>query len=198
MLSEWVEFGKGSVESVEMRATAVHHHSHAICVHTHSLTHMVYVFQLKNTFHSHCRSFIYSNDNVATGKAGLGNSAEEDENEPRDEMELAHTLILNEDALKQLPEHKRAVFELEWLRYLEKSLPSMPKHEIKTGQKKLVQQLSERIQGAPGPPMRKLIASALATLFSVGDTFMLFDTVNACNDILKNKDDSPSYLPTKL
>jgi len=38
----------------------------------------------------------------------------------------------------------------------------------------------------------------LATLFSVGDTFMLFDTVNACNDILKNKDDSPSYLPTKL
>lgn len=179
-----------------MRATAVHHHSHAICVHTHS--YMVYVFQLKNTFHSHCRSFIYSNDNAATGKAGLGNSAEEDENEPRNEMELAHTLILNEDALKQLPEHKRAVFELEWLRYLEKSLPTMPKHEIKTGQKKLVQQLSERIQGAPGPPMRKLIAIALATLFSVGDTFMLFDTVNACNDILKNKDDSPSYLPTKL
>lgn len=156
----------------------------------------LYVFQLKNTFHSHCRSFIYNNDS-ATVRAG-GNGSEEDENEPKNEMELAHTLILNEDALKQLPEHKRAVFELEWLRYLEKSLPSMPKHEIKTGQKKLVQQLSERIQGAPGPPMRKLIASALATLFSVGDTFMLFDTVNSCNDILKNKDDSPSYLPTKL
>lgn len=156
----------------------------------------LYVFQLKNTFHSHCRSFIYNNDS-ATVRA-VGNGSEEDENEPKNEMELAHTLILNEDALKQLPEHKRAVFELEWLRYLEKSLPSMPKHEIKTGQKKLVQQLSERIQGAPGPPMRKLIASALATLFSVGDTFMLFDTVNSCNDILKNKDDSPSYLPTKL
>lgn len=113
-------------------------------------------------------------------------------------MELAHTLILNEDALKQLPEHKRPVFELEWLRYLEKALPLVSKAEIKASQKKLVQQLSERIQGAPGPPIRKLIASALATLFSVGDTFMLFDTVNACNDILKNKDDSPSYLPTKL
>ncbi|XP_070142807.1 HEAT repeat-containing protein 5B isoform X1 [Drosophila kikkawai] len=113
-------------------------------------------------------------------------------------MELAHTLTLNEEALKQLPEHKRPVFELEWLRYLEKALPTVAKHEIKASQKKLVQQLSERIQGAPGPPMRKLIASALATLFSVGDTFMLFDTVNACNDILKNKDDSPSYLPTKL
>ncbi|XP_017860243.1 PREDICTED: HEAT repeat-containing protein 5B isoform X4 [Drosophila arizonae] len=137
------------------------------------------------------RSFINSDDTAAS-------KATEDTTAPRDEMELAHSLTLNEEAVKQLPEHKRAVFELEWLRYLEKSLPHMPKHEIKAGQKKLVQQLSERIQGAPGPPMRKLIASALATLFSVGDTFMLFDTVNACNDILKNKDDSPSYLPTKL
>ncbi|XP_034488397.1 HEAT repeat-containing protein 5B isoform X2 [Drosophila innubila] len=141
------------------------------------------------------RSFIHSDD-TAAGKL-TGHSPEETK-APHDEMELAHTLTLNEEALKQLPEHKRGVFELEWLRYLEKSLPQMPKHEIKAGQKKLVQQLSERIQGAPGPPMRKLIASALATLFSVGDTFMLFDTVNACNDILKNKDDSPSYLPTKL
>ncbi|XP_032289770.1 HEAT repeat-containing protein 5B isoform X3 [Drosophila virilis] len=138
------------------------------------------------------RSFIHSDDTAAAGKPT------EDSTSARDEMELAHSLTLNEEAVKQLPEHKRAVFELEWLRYLEKSLPHMPKHEIKTGQKKLVQQLLERIQGAPGPPMRKLIASALATLFSVGDTFMLFDTVNACNDILKNKDDSPSYLPTKL
>ncbi|KAH8419160.1 hypothetical protein KR222_006942, partial [Zaprionus bogoriensis] len=150
---------------------------------------------LTKTFHSHCRSFIHTDDSAA-GKAGA--NSPEDAAAPRNEMELAHTLTLNEEALKQLPEHKRAVFELEWLRYLEKSLPSMPKHEIKAGQKKLVQQLSERIQGAPGPPMRKLIASALATLFSVGDTFMLFDTVNSCNDILKNKDDSPSYLPTKL
>ncbi|EDV91239.1 HEAT repeat-containing protein 5B isoform X2 [Drosophila grimshawi] len=140
------------------------------------------------------RSFIHSDD-TATAKAVAEDATVA---APHDEMELAHSLTLNEEALKQLPEHKRAVFELEWLRYLEKSLPHMPKHEIKTGQKKLVQQLSERIQGAPGPPMRKLIASALATLFSVGDTFMLFDTVNACNDILKNKDDSPSYLPTKL
>ncbi|XP_062123541.1 HEAT repeat-containing protein 5B isoform X3 [Drosophila sulfurigaster albostrigata] len=143
------------------------------------------------------RSFIHSDDTAAAAGKAASNSPEE-EATPHNEMELAHTLTLNEEALKQLPEHKHAVFELEWLRYLEKSLPHLPKHEIKAGQKKLVQQLSERIQGAPGPPMRKLIASALATLFSVGDTFMLFDTVNACNDILKNKDDSPSYLPTKL
>ena len=38
----------------------------------------------------------------------------------------------------------------------------------------------------------------MATLFSVGDTFLLFDTVNKCNDILKTKDDSPTVLPSRL
>lgn len=70
--------------------------------------------------------------------------------------------------------------------------------DIKACQKKLVEQLTTHIQGSPGPPTRKLLASCLSTLFSVGDTFLLFDTVNKCNDILKNKDDSPSFLPTKL
>ncbi|XP_030374893.1 HEAT repeat-containing protein 5B isoform X2 [Scaptodrosophila lebanonensis] len=152
---------------------------------------------LRKVIYEARRSFIHNDDNSSAsgGQKGHGDG---ETSTPHDEMELAHTLTLNEEALKQLPEHKRPVFELEWLRYLEKSLPHVAKHEVKACQKKLVQQLSERIQGAPGPPMRKLIASALATLFSVGDTFMLFDTVNACNDILKNKDDSPSYLPTKL
>nr|CAD7398135.1 unnamed protein product [Timema poppensis] len=70
--------------------------------------------------------------------------------------------------------------------------------DIKGCQKKLVEQLTQRIQESPGPPTRKLIARCLATLFSVGDTFLLFETVNKCNDILKNKDDSPSFLPTRL
>lgn len=115
-----------------------------------------------------------------------------------EEMELSHSLILNEDALKLLPEPKRPVFIFEWLRYLDKVLPNAQKSDIKACQKKLVAQLTENINGSPGPPSRKLIASCMATLFSVGDTFMLFETVNACNDILKNKDDSPSFLPTKL
>ncbi|KAH0819066.1 hypothetical protein GEV33_003724 [Tenebrio molitor] len=71
-------------------------------------------------------------------------------------------------------------------------------NDIKGCQKKLVEQLMNHIQESPGPPTRKLIARSLATLFSVGDTFLLFDTVNKCNDILKNKDDSPSFLPTRL
>ncbi|XP_050067874.1 HEAT repeat-containing protein 5B [Anopheles maculipalpis] len=113
-------------------------------------------------------------------------------------MELSHSLTLNETALNQLPEQKRPVFIFEWLRFLDKVLVAAQKSDIKGCQKKLVEQLTQHIQGAPGPPTRKLIARCLATLFSVGDTFLLFETVNKCNDILKNKDDSPSYLPTRL
>ncbi|XP_055635058.1 HEAT repeat-containing protein 5B isoform X2 [Toxorhynchites rutilus septentrionalis] len=113
-------------------------------------------------------------------------------------MELSHSLTLNEDALNQIPEQKRPVFIFEWLRFLDKVLVAAQKSDIKGCQKKLVEQLTQHIQGSPGPPTRKLIARCLATLFSVGDTFLLFETVNKCNDILKNKDDSPSYLATRL
>ncbi|XP_039288533.1 HEAT repeat-containing protein 5B isoform X2 [Nilaparvata lugens] len=113
-------------------------------------------------------------------------------------MELSHSLTLNEEALKQIPEAKRPVFIFEWLRFLDKVLVAAQKADIKGCQKKLVEQLMQLVQECPGPPTRRLLARCLATLFSVGDTFLLFDTVNKCNDILKNKDDSPSFLPTKL
>jgi|FrelakmetLWP11LW_1041352.scaffolds.fasta_scaffold602564_1 hypothetical protein len=32
--------------------------------------------------------------------------------------------------------------------------------------------------GSPGPPVRHLIAKCLTNLFTVGDTFLLFDTIN--------------------
>lgn len=139
-------------------------------------------------------------------------------------MESPQSLTLNEEALKQIPEHNKPVYIFEWLRYLDKVLVAAQKvsnayftfffsflklnlrefcieliqSDVKACQKKLVEQLTTHIQGSPGPPTRKLLASCLSTLFSVGDTFLLFDTVNKCNDILKNKDDSPSFLPTKL
>ena len=50
----------------------------------------------------------------------------------------------------------------------------------------------------PGPPTRTMIARCLTNLFSVGDNFLLFDTINRCNDLLKNRDDSPSFLATRL
>lgn len=113
-------------------------------------------------------------------------------------MEFSHSLTLNEEALAQIPDAKKPVFIFEWLRYLDKVLVAAQKNDIKGCQKQLVQQLMSHIQESPGPPTRNLIAKCLATLFSVGDAFLLFDTVNQCNDILRNKDDSPSFLPTKL
>ncbi|XP_044741309.1 HEAT repeat-containing protein 5B isoform X2 [Chrysoperla carnea] len=113
-------------------------------------------------------------------------------------MELSHSLTLNEDALKQIPEAKRPIFVFEWLRFLDKVLTAAQQSDIKDCQKKLVEQLMNRINEAPGPSTRKLIARCLATLFSVGDTFLLFDTVNKCNDILKNKNDSPSFQASRI
>lgn len=70
--------------------------------------------------------------------------------------------------------------------------------DIRGCQNKLVEQLTTRMQSPHGPPTRNLIARCLATLFSVGDTFLLFDTVNKCNDILKLRDNTPRYVSTKL
>lgn len=130
-------------------------------------------------------------------------------------MEASQSLLLDEESLAKVAEAKRPIFILEWLRFLEKCLVTVEKvgiflycletkewiflqSKIKENQKKLVEQLLHQVSNSPGPPARRLIAKNLATLFNVGDTFLLFDTVNQCNDILKNKDDSPSFLPTKL
>ncbi|XP_034040274.1 HEAT repeat-containing protein 5B [Thalassophryne amazonica] len=113
-------------------------------------------------------------------------------------MELAHSLLLNEDALAQITEAKRPVFIFEWLRFLDKVLVAAKKVDVKEKQKKLVEQLTGLISSAPGPPTRKLLAKNLATLYSIGDTFTVFQTLDKCNDIIKSKDDTPAYLPTKL
>ncbi|XP_059838165.1 HEAT repeat-containing protein 5B [Hypanus sabinus] len=113
-------------------------------------------------------------------------------------MELAHSLLLNEEALAQITEAKRPVFIFEWLRFLNKVLVAANKVDVKEKQKKLVEQLIDLISSSPGPPTRKLLAKNLATLYSIGDTFTVFQTLDKCNDIAKSKDDTSAYLPTKL
>ncbi|XP_051880477.1 LOW QUALITY PROTEIN: HEAT repeat-containing protein 5B [Pristis pectinata] len=113
-------------------------------------------------------------------------------------MELAHSLLLNEEALAQITEAKRPVFIFEWLRFLNKVLVAANKVDVKEKQKKLVEQLTDLISSSPGPPTRKLLAKNLATLYSIGDTFTVFQTLDKCNDIVKSKDDTSAYLPTKL
>jgi hypothetical protein len=70
--------------------------------------------------------------------------------------------------------------------------------DLKESQQKIVEQLFKQIHESPGPPARRLIAKCLATIFAVGDTVSLFESINKLNDILRSKDDSPSFLPTKL
>ncbi|NXB73606.1 HTR5A protein, partial [Donacobius atricapilla] len=113
-------------------------------------------------------------------------------------MELAHSLLLNEEAYNQLGEFQKAEFIFEWLQFLEKILPVTSRAEIRENQKKLVEQLTSLLNNSPGPPTRRLLAKNLAVLYSTGDTFSVYQTIDKCNELIRSKDDSPSYLPTKL
>ncbi|XP_072344417.1 HEAT repeat-containing protein 5A isoform X2 [Scyliorhinus torazame] len=113
-------------------------------------------------------------------------------------MEQAHGPLLNEELYSQLSESKKPEFVFEWLRFLQKLLVAANKDDINEKQKKLVEQLTALLESSPGPPVRKLIAQNLALLYNVGDTFSVYQTIDKCNEIIRSKDDSPSYLPTKL
>ncbi|CAG9536111.1 unnamed protein product [Cercopithifilaria johnstoni] len=113
-------------------------------------------------------------------------------------MEQSNSLLLNEEALNLCTDSRKPVFVYEWLRYLDRILPAAQKTDIKTVQKKLIEQLTSRILAAPGPLTRDLLAKCVAQIYSVGDTYSLFETINTCNDILKGRDDSPTHLPVKL
>ncbi|XP_073853299.1 HEAT repeat-containing protein 5A isoform X8 [Macaca fascicularis] len=113
-------------------------------------------------------------------------------------MELAHSLLLNEEAYNQLGEVQKAEFIFEWLRYLEKLLLATSRNDVREKQKTLVEQLLSLLNNSPGPPTRKLLAKNLAILYSIGDTFSVYEAIDKCNDLIRSKDDSPSYLPTKL
>ncbi|KAM8782703.1 HEAT repeat-containing protein 5A isoform 3-T3 [Rhynchonycteris naso] len=113
-------------------------------------------------------------------------------------MELAHSLLLNEEAYNQLGEVQKAEFIFDWLRYLEKLLLATSRNDVKEKQKTLVEQLLSLLNSSLGPPTRKLLAKNLGILYSIGDTFSVYATIDKCNDLIRSKDDSPSYLPTKL
>ncbi|XP_043844188.1 HEAT repeat-containing protein 5A [Dromiciops gliroides] len=113
-------------------------------------------------------------------------------------MELAHSLLLNEEAYNQLGEVQKAEFVFEWLKFLEKLLLATNRADIREKQKRIVEQLISLLNSSPGPPTRKLLAENLAILYSIGDTFSVYQTIDKCNELIRSKDDSPSYLPTKL
>ncbi|KAG8449620.1 hypothetical protein GDO86_016308 [Hymenochirus boettgeri] len=104
-------------------------------------------------------------------------------------------VVLN---VQGLEEPYKGLRVLEWLRYLRRVLPATARAEIKENQKQLVEQLMLVMMGFPGPPIRLLLAENLATVYSSGDTFSVYETIDRCNDVVRSKDDSPSYLPSKL
>nr|XP_056706825.1 HEAT repeat-containing protein 5A [Euleptes europaea] len=113
-------------------------------------------------------------------------------------MELAHSLLLNEEVYSQLGEVQKTEFIFEWLRFLEKLLPATSQADIREKQNKLIEQLTSLLTSSPGPPARQLIAKNLAIIYSSGNTFSVHQTIDKCNELIRSKDDSPSYLPTKL
>ncbi|XP_051502390.1 HEAT repeat-containing protein 5A isoform X1 [Myxocyprinus asiaticus] len=113
-------------------------------------------------------------------------------------MEQAHSLLLNEETCSQLREHQRAEFVFEWLRFLKKLLPTTDRADVKQNQKRLVEQLTRVLTSSPGPPTRCLLAHCLALVYRMGDSLTSSLTVDRCNDIIRNKDDSPSFLPSRL
>ncbi|NP_001090667.1 HEAT repeat-containing protein 5A [Xenopus tropicalis] len=98
----------------------------------------------------------------------------------------------------ELEEPQRGLRVLEWLRHLRRVLPVITRAEIKENQKQLVEQLLLVMMGFPGPPARRLLAYNMAFVYSSGDTFSVYETIDRCNDVIRSKDDSPSYLPSKL
>lgn len=53
-------------------------------------------------------------------------------------MELSHSLTLNEEAFKQVPDHMKPVFVFEWLRFLDKVLIAAQKVARETAINKCV------------------------------------------------------------
>ncbi|CAF3203810.1 unnamed protein product [Rotaria sp. Silwood2] len=96
-------------------------------------------------------------------------------------------MLINDTPI--LPENKRPVFIYEWLYFLNKVLLAAQKNDIRECQSRIVEQLMQQVQYGPGSPIRTLIGRNLATLFSVGDPFLLFNTINRRNDILKSNDE---------
>ncbi|KAM4691047.1 HEAT repeat-containing protein 5A [Rhinophrynus dorsalis] len=111
-------------------------------------------------------------------------------------MERGDRLLLLD--LEGLEEPQKGLRVLERLRYLKRVLPVTTRAEIKENQKQLVEQLTLVMMGSPGPPARRLLAYNLAFVYSSGDTFSVYETIDRCNELIRSKDDSPSYLPSKL
>ena len=52
----------------------------------------------------------------------------------------------------------------------------------------------QRVLTGPGPPTRSLLARCIAQIFTIAESYDLNETLNACNDALRARDDSHSQV----
>ena len=112
----------------------------------------------------------------------------------------SQSILLDEAKLNKLEDSNKPSFVFDWLQKLDKVLKELTsskgilkrpgyteankdseKDAIRKSQKELVNQLTNLIQNggaAVGPIVRQLIADCMVALFTVGDTFLLFETIN--------------------
>ena len=63
------------------------------------------------------------------------------------------------------------------------------KADLKDTSKKVTNQLLKLLESALPPALHGFLARSLVSLFSAGEYSCLLETVNKCNDIIKNKDE---------
>ena len=126
-------------------------------------------------------------------------------------------LLLDEESCKKLSAEKQVLCVLQWLQSLPQTIRNTSKvgtwwrncdvnvcvlivwctvpspraqEELKRAQKQLVAQLQSRLYASLGPPLRSCLGQAFVSLYAVGDTFSLSDTLGKCCDIVKAKEDA--------
>eukprot|EP00794_Sanderia_malayensis_P020258 gene20258-22242_t len=107
--------------------------------------------------------------------------------------------LAEEAAIVQKTGSDQGVFLFEWLQRLEEYLKSsqVTREEQKKCQKKISDILLKQIKCSCTPATRQQLSKCIASFYS-SNTTGLFDAVEKCKDIIKNKDDSQQYLPIKL
>jgi hypothetical protein len=60
------------------------------------------------------------------------------------------------------------------------------KTDLKDCQQKLLEQLTARIVAGCSQPSRILLGRCIARIFKISDASLLFQTINVCNDALKD------------
>lgn len=104
-------------------------------------------------------------------------------------------LLIDREAYDKLTTKlEKELFIFQWLTGLEKTVLSYPKAEFKPHQSKLTLELQEILRSEHGPPVRRLLGNAFVAVYSVGDTYSMYDTITVCLDLIKIKSDNSTML----